>query len=442
MKKKYSIRTQLILIISALFLLQGLTLSCLFLIREKDFLTATVEKAVEKQISLAISKIELMRQNSQSRYLIDTIFSLEHVDQVVLFDSSCNVIAKQPLNISSDWNCKKQTSTDGLIFFIIDSIYSNSPGMPSKILYKLSPKNFLNHSKRTFWDLFTIFLVTILALLTLFVSIGRIILKPISLLKKSIESNEDSDIDSLQKLNSPIELKVIRNSLIRKEKRIRNQKKLIKEKAASDGKLGAIGMILHDIESPLDALNTIIQKSSFSEQDIRGIRVSVRLLNCLETALQGNLDESSRKERLDINRIVRDIKSMKRAEFSKNNISIELDLYPEKFNPNIKVDGQKLRRILSNLVNNSAIACKDLESPSIVIKTGFESGLPTLSIKDNGAGIPEKYIEQVFEKGFSLSPKNGKGLGLFDAKETIKSWGGSIQIESTLSKGTFVKILM
>jgi CheY-like chemotaxis protein len=65
-----------------------------------------------------------------------------------------------------------------------------------------------------------------------------------------------------------------------------------------------------------------------------------------------------------------------------------------------------------------------------------------ISVEDNGKGIPKDIQKQLFESGKTFGKKSGNGLGLFHAKETIKSWGGEIKIDSTEGKGTKVTITL
>src|SRR5690606_9981592 len=58
----------------------------------------------------------------------------------------------------------------------------------------------------------------------------------------------------------------------------------------------------------------------------------------------------------------------------------------------------------------------------------------------NGSGVPEHILNRVFDDGFTHGKKNGNGIGLYEAKTKIESWGGSISIVSELDIGTTVII--
>jgi signal transduction histidine kinase len=95
-------------------------------------------------------------------------------------------------------------------------------------------------------------------------------------------------------------------------------------------------------------------------------------------------------------------------------------------------------RLLTNLLKNSleAIDADGFVSVEIDVD-GF--GL-IVSIRDNGHGISVADQEQLFQRGFSVGKAEGNGLGLFNAKQLIESWGGSIRLTSTPGRGTSISI--
>ena len=63
-----------------------------------------------------------------------------------------------------------------------------------------------------------------------------------------------------------------------------------------------------------------------------------------------------------------------------------------------------------------------------------------MKIKDQGIGISENHIEQVFKRGVSLNKPGGNGLGLSDAKQFVEKIDGGIEIKSSVGQGTEVVI--
>ena len=97
-----------------------------------------------------------------------------------------------------------------------------------------------------------------------------------------------------------------------------------------------------------------------------------------------------------------------------------------------KVKRRAFKRCLTNLVNN---ACNHAEEVRIIVKMEDES--LNIIISDNGPGIPEESMDQVFRPFFRLdqarnAETGGTGLGLSVARDVARGHGGDIY----LSKGT------
>jgi len=112
---------------------------------------------------------------------------------------------------------------------------------------------------------------------------------------------------------------------------------------------------------------------------------------------------------------------------------------PEEKLPKIKLDVEKIKLALDNLIDN-AIRYTPI-SGEIMIALGYEKGELKFSIKDKGAGIPKDQEERIFTKFFRGAnvirmETEGTGLGLFITKNIIEAHGGKIWFESEEEKGT------
>ena len=65
----------------------------------------------------------------------------------------------------------------------------------------------------------------------------------------------------------------------------------------------------------------------------------------------------------------------------------------------------------------------------------------TAEVEDNGCGIPPDLLPMIFEPRWSTST-SGSGLGLPIVKRLVEGWGGRVEVESELGKGTVVRIIM
>lgn len=59
-----------------------------------------------------------------------------------------------------------------------------------------------------------------------------------------------------------------------------------------------------------------------------------------------------------------------------------------------------------------------------------------IEVRDNGPGIPEKHLHEIFEPFFSTKPTTGTGLGLGVVKRLVQLYGGRVEVESKVGEGT------
>jgi two-component system, NtrC family, sensor kinase len=114
----------------------------------------------------------------------------------------------------------------------------------------------------------------------------------------------------------------------------------------------------------------------------------------------------------------------------------------------IDVVPQEIGRVLLNLCNNAFYAVNekykqniDGYKPLVVIKTKATSNKATISVKDNGIGIPQKETDKIFQPFFTTKPTGiGVGLGLSMSFDIIKSHGGELKMET--KEGEFTEFII
>ena len=111
----------------------------------------------------------------------------------------------------------------------------------------------------------------------------------------------------------------------------------------------------------------------------------------------------------------------------------------------IKADRDKIEQVIVNLIDN-AIKYTN-EAGQIIIYILEQRNEITITIRDNGIGIPKEDIDRVFERFYRIDKARsrelgGTGLGLGIAKHIVLAHNGQISIESEINKGTkvFVKL--
>jgi signal transduction histidine kinase len=111
----------------------------------------------------------------------------------------------------------------------------------------------------------------------------------------------------------------------------------------------------------------------------------------------------------------------------------------------MRLDCERMRQVVVNLVENAAQALAegapaDRERQIMVGTRALTSGYE-LTIEDNGPGIPESVLPQVFEPLFSTK-SFGTGLGLPTVKQIVEQHGGVIKIDSEPGCGARATVLL
>ena len=106
--------------------------------------------------------------------------------------------------------------------------------------------------------------------------------------------------------------------------------------------------------------------------------------------------------------------------------------------PIILGDKTQLRQVFQNLISN-AIKFTDNDKPLIRITNELVDKYWIIKIEDNGIGIPEKDLINIFGIFKKLHRQNeyeGQGIGLSICKRIIERHEGEIWVESEVNKGT------
>jgi len=126
---------------------------------------------------------------------------------------------------------------------------------------------------------------------------------------------------------------------------------------------------------------------------------------------------------------------------SLENKDIALHFEIENLNLEIEMDTYLIEQVLINLILNAVEACKETKGPRIILSAQKNiNGQPIIKINDNGKGIPNEIMEDIFVPFFSTK-KSGSGIGLSLCKQIMLLHKGKIQVKSIEHKGTSVSLV-
>jgi len=106
-------------------------------------------------------------------------------------------------------------------------------------------------------------------------------------------------------------------------------------------------------------------------------------------------------------------------------------------------DQEQIRQVLSILLDNAVKYTP--KGGNVTVCAGEEAGQAFLKVSDTGAGIPEDKLSLIFERFYRLDSsrtEGGAGLGLSIARQITEAHGGTLEVESTVGKGSTFTLLL
>ncbi|GAB7026982.1 two-component system sensor histidine kinase NtrB [Geotalea toluenoxydans] len=237
--------------------------------------------------------------------------------------------------------------------------------------------------------------------------------------------------ESYRKLHEQADL------LIKTEEQLRRSERL-----SALGELSAT--LAHEIRNPLGSIKgtTEILKDSFApgEKKYEFLEILLKEADRLNRVVENFLGLASpvrvEQNRCDIMLELRELVEFTTAEALSMGVKVRLE--PAEIPP-IKGDTEKLRQVFLNLLMNALQATGN--GGEVVISavgplhTSENQPVIELSFADNGQGIDQEMLEQIFQPFFTTK-KRGTGLGLAITQKIVESHGGTIRVTSTKGKGT------
>jgi len=284
-------------------------------------------------------------------------------------------------------------------------------------------------------------------------------------LRKDVEQNlvkKQNELEKvtfeIRKLNTELEKKVDERTHILKEalekleqSQTELHEALDKEKQLNEIKSRFVSMASHEFRTPLSAvLSSAALLSKYTKEidqekrnkHIDRIKDSVKHLNdILEDFLSlGKLDEG---------RISADPVEFNLSEMINETLAeVKVVLKPgQKFNfkyeGNEKINSDKklLRNILINLISNAAKFSEEDSPITISAKSDGENN--AITVTDKGIGISQKdqeHLFTIFYRASNVTNIQGTGLGLHIVKRYLDLINGTVNLQSTLGKGTSITI--
>jgi signal transduction histidine kinase/ribosomal protein L40E len=225
----------------------------------------------------------------------------------------------------------------------------------------------------------------------------------------------------------------------------------IKAQMADYEKLSALSQLAlgaaHEINNPLLGITSYIELLLEDEKDVERKTQAKQVLESayrISETIRGLLNFARPSPptftKISINKLITETISFLNHQplFRKTRINKNLaDTVPQ-----ITADANQIRQVFINIFLNAAQAMPNGGTINVVSqKVKFEDYVE-IKVTDSGSGISKEDLKRVFEPFFTTKKGEGTGLGLSISFSYIKNHNGQISIESEVSKGTEVTILL
>jgi signal transduction histidine kinase len=268
---------------------------------------------------------------------------------------------------------------------------------------------------------------------------------------EAFEAGADSYLEKRELLNAdPRKISLMINSLVERNK-LRKQAEEVNRKQAK-----LLSVLTHEVRAPFQALlgtMELLKKSDIPRHLAENVdrmfesgKQQLLFINSLLDLLR--LESGAVQLRpflLDLNIALNQSIQTLRTFATSKNIQIEARLDSKA--PKVLGDLGQITRVMNNLLSN-AIKFSPLGGKIVVNSSEYQrqhcQGVMA-TVVDNGAGLGDKELEQVFlpfhrGKARGTNGEAGSGLGLSICKEIVDLHQGTIDIESSLGTGTTVRI--
>ena len=284
-------------------------------------------------------------------------------------------------------------------------------------------------------------LLIFLAAMSVWYGVGRG-LAPLSTLRREILSRSHRDLSALPEEQTPQEvrplIRAMNDLLLRLSRTLAAQQRFVADAA-------------HQLRTPVAGIKTQTElalrqsPSGEAQTTLRQLHTATeqatRLINQLLSLARAEpgTGRMLATERLDLSKLVRDATT----EWVPRALARDIDLGFDSPQGRAMIEGDAflLREMLNNLLDNAIRYTQP--GGQVTVRIALAADKITLSVEDNGPGIPESDQERVFERFYRVlgTGVEGCGLGLAIVREIAQSHAAQTALERGANgKGTIIKV--
>jgi len=213
-----------------------------------------------------------------------------------------------------------------------------------------------------------------------------------------------------------------------------------------------VANISHELKTPIGALSLLSEAVLGAKDDSEAVtrfasRMQVeakRLTDLVQEIIQlsrvQDSDPLNEAQLLSASDIIKEALDQGRTTADSRQITLT---FQESKDATILGDRDQLTMAIHNLIEN-AVNYSPADT-KVAISTNIQGGIITISVADQGIGIPEAEVERIFERFYRVDPARsretgGTGLGLSIVKHIVTKHGGEISVWSSENVGSTFSI--
>jgi len=225
------------------------------------------------------------------------------------------------------------------------------------------------------------------------------------------------------------------------------------ESQAALGKVAS--KLAHELGSPLNAIYTSVQlllENDISPEGKKKLKVIERqaetMIAIINRSLQSRKTAMPTKQNVALKDLVEETKLVMEPRLKGKQIKLFVQM--DKSQTTINADPVQIQQVLINLLNNSVEsidARKKTNLPGkielkVYVDNDFGPGNIRIDVSDNGEGVSQEFVGQLFSDFINSKKPTGNGIGLVICKEIIDRHGGRIFLSKNSEEGSTFSIII
>ena len=223
------------------------------------------------------------------------------------------------------------------------------------------------------------------------------------------------------------------------------EQKILEQQLVRSQKMESIGTLAaglaHEVGNPLTAISSLVQvlertsEDAFAKEKLELINNQVvRITKIIRNLVDFSRPSTNVVKDTDVNKVLQDALNIVQYGKRVKNIDFTLELAQQL--PMIHSVPDQLAQVFINLLIN-AIDSFEGRPGKIALRSYARDHTVHVEVRDNGKGIQEDDREKIFEPFFTTKEVGkGTGLGLWVSYGIVKTFGGDVNVESAVGKGT------